>query len=184
MPAAPAHLLVEAKGVDLGEHPAHAAIPPAHQDPEGGELLEEAQSGGDRREGLGAVPGTHQDPAGATPGHPGRRLPQVRAPVHEVEDLGRVEELLELAQKLDALVVPALGVDEGQERAGAGRGAGGLPETCGEPKHVSPQPRLPPTKDTDGDILGEQRPRGHPDHRARSAGCWGQAGGTVIRVPR
>jgi len=73
-----------------------------------------------RREGLGAEPGTHQDPTGATPGHPGQHLPQVRAPVHEVEDLGRVEELLELAQKFDALVVPTLGVDKGQERAGAG----------------------------------------------------------------
>lgn len=85
------------------------------------------------------------------------------APIHEVEDLGRVEELLELAQKLDALIVPALGVDEGQERAGAGRGAGGLPETCGEPKCVSPQPQLPPPRDTDGGTFGEQRPRGRPD---------------------
>lgn len=45
MPGTPTHLLVEAQGIDLGEHPAHAAIPPAHQDPEGGELLEEAQPG-------------------------------------------------------------------------------------------------------------------------------------------
>lgn len=118
---------------------------------------------GDRRHRLGAVPGTHWDPTRASPGHPGQCSPQVWAPIHEVEDLGRVEELLELAQKLDTLVVPALGVDKGQERAGAGRGAGGLPETCGEPKHMSPQPQLPPPKDTDGDTLGEQRPRGHPD---------------------
>lgn len=59
MPGAPAHLLVEAKGVDLGEHPAHAAVPPAHQDPEGGELLEEAQPGrwtGERGWGLCQAP--------------------------------------------------------------------------------------------------------------------------------
>lgn len=104
-------------------------------------------------------PGLHQ----GHPGQPGQRLPQVRAPVHEVEDLGRIEKLLELAQKLDTLVVPALGVDKGQERAGAGGGAGGLPETCSEPKHVSPQPHLPPHEDTDGDTLGQHRPHGHPD---------------------
>lgn len=102
-------------------------------------------------------------PARATPGHTGQHLPQVRAPVHEVKDLGWVEELLELAQELDTLVVPTLGVDEGQERAGAGRGAGGLPETCSKPKCVRAPPQLPPPKDTDGDTLGEQRPHGHPD---------------------
>lgn len=141
VPGALTHLLVETKSIDLREHPAHAAVPPTHQDPEGGELLEEAQPGrGTGERGWGLC----RDPARATPRRTGQRLPQVWATVHEVKDLGRVEELLELAQKLDALVVPALGVDEGQERAGAGRGAGGLPETCGEPKRMSPQPRLPP----------------------------------------
>lgn len=66
------------------------------------------------------MPGTHQDPTKAIPGCSGWLLPQVWAPIHEVKDLGWVEELLELAQELDALVVPALGVDKGQERAGAG----------------------------------------------------------------
>lgn len=55
-------------------------------------------------------------------------LPEMRPPVHEVKDLGGVEQLFKAAQKLDALVVAALTVDEHQERAGAGRRAGGLPE--------------------------------------------------------
>lgn len=55
-------------------------------------------------------------------------LPQVWPPIHQVKDLGRVEELLELAQEFDSLVVPTLRVDKGQQRAGTGGGAGGLPE--------------------------------------------------------
>ena len=68
MPGTPAHLLVEAKGVNLGEHPAHAAVPPAHQDPESGELLEEAQpgEGGTGERGWGLC----QAPAGTPPGPP------------------------------------------------------------------------------------------------------------------
>lgn len=54
-------------------------------------------------------------------------VPQLWASVHQVEHLGWVEELLELAEELHALVVPAFGVDEDQEGAGA-RGRGGLPE--------------------------------------------------------
>lgn len=146
MPGTPTHLLVEAKGINLREHPTHAAIPTTHQDSEGGELLEEAQPGsGARRQGLSAVPGVHWDPTKAIPGCSGWCLPQVWPPVHEVKDLGWVEELLELAQKLDTLVVPTLGVDKGQERAGAGRGAGGFPETCSKPKHMSPGSHSPHT---------------------------------------
>ena len=52
----------------------------------------------------------------------------VSNPVHEVEHLRRVEQLLEAAQELDALVVSALGVDKDQQRTGARGGARGLPE--------------------------------------------------------
>lgn len=52
----------------------------------------------------------------------------MRPTVHEVKDLGRVEQLFKAAQELDALVVSTLTVDEHQERAGAGRRTGGLPE--------------------------------------------------------
>lgn len=52
----PAHLLVQPQGVDLGEHPAHAAVAAAHQDAEGGELLEEAQPAWGQEEGAGGVP--------------------------------------------------------------------------------------------------------------------------------
>lgn len=40
------HLLVEAELVQLRQHPAHAAVSPAHQDPESHELLEKPESGG------------------------------------------------------------------------------------------------------------------------------------------
>lgn len=55
-------------------------------------------------------------------------LPQVWPPIHQVKDLRRVEELLELAKEFDSLIVPTLGVDKGQQRAGAGGGARCLPE--------------------------------------------------------
>ena len=45
--------------------------------------------------------------------------PEAGASVHQVEDLGRVEELLEAAEKLDALVIARLGVDEDEEGGAA-----------------------------------------------------------------
>lgn len=56
----------------------------------------------------------------------------MRAAVDKVKDLSRVEELFETPQELNPLVVAALGVDEDQERAGAGRRTGSLPEACGK----------------------------------------------------
>lgn len=109
--------------------------------------------------------GSHQGNSGCS----GRHLPQVWAPIHEVKDLGWVEELLEFAQKLDALVVPTLGVDKGQERTGAGRGAGGFPETCSEPKNVSPGSHSPQT-------LQESRVWTLHLCQAQSVGCWGRRG--------
>lgn len=55
--------------------------------------------------------------------------PQVWATVHQVKHLRRVQQLLEASQELDPLIVSALGVDKHQQRAGAGRRAGRLPET-------------------------------------------------------
>lgn len=48
-------------------------------------------------------------------------LPEFRTAVHQIKHLSRVEELLELAQELDTLIVPAFGVDENQEGTGTGR---------------------------------------------------------------
>ena len=39
-------------------------------------------------------------------------VPQLRPSVHEVEHLGGVQQLFELAEELDSLVVPALRVDQ------------------------------------------------------------------------
>lgn len=123
-PPATTHLLVQPQRIDLRQHPPHAAIATAHQDAESGELLEEAQPGKRGQRGLWGPTGLLQ----VTPTY--QHSPQVWASIHEVEDLGRVEELLEFAQELDALVVPTLGVDESQEGTGAGGGTGGLPEPC------------------------------------------------------
>lgn len=54
--------------------------------------------------------------------------PEVRPAVDQVEDLSRVEELLEASEEFHPLVVTTFGVDKDQEGTGAGRGAGGLPE--------------------------------------------------------
>lgn len=54
----------------------------------------------------------------------------MRTPVDQVEDLGRVEKLLEASQELHPLVVSAFRVDEDQEGTGTRRGTGGLPEAC------------------------------------------------------
>lgn len=51
------------------------------------------------------------------------------SPVHQVEHLRRVQQLFEAPQELDALVVSALRVDKHQQRTGAGRRTGRLPET-------------------------------------------------------
>ena len=48
--------------------------------------------------------------------------------VDQVKHLSRVEELLETSEEFNPLVVSTLGVDEDQQRTGAGRGTGGLPE--------------------------------------------------------
>ncbi|TNN79068.1 hypothetical protein EYF80_010747 [Liparis tanakae] len=50
--------------------------------------------------------------------------PEVRPAVDQVEDLSRVEELLEAPEEFHPLVVTAFGVDKDQEGTGAGRGAG------------------------------------------------------------
>jgi len=55
------------------------------------------------------------------------RVPELRASVHQVEDLRRVQQLLELAEELHPLVVSTFRVDQDQQGAGA-RGRGGLPE--------------------------------------------------------
>lgn len=55
-------------------------------------------------------------------------VPELWSSVHQVEDLSRVQKLLELAEELHPLVVAALGVHQDQERAGT-RSRGGLPET-------------------------------------------------------
>lgn len=55
--------------------------------------------------------------------------PEVGPSVHQIKDLRRVQQLLEAPQELDPLIVSALGVDKHQQRAGAGRRAGRLPET-------------------------------------------------------
>lgn len=46
-------------------------------------------------------------------------VPELWTSVHQVKDLSRVEELLELAEKLHPLVVTAFGVAQDQERAAA-----------------------------------------------------------------
>lgn len=56
--------------------------------------------------------------------------PQLRAAVHEVEHLRRVQELLKPAQELNALIIAALTVHQHQQRTRAGR-TRGLPEACG-----------------------------------------------------
>lgn len=55
-------------------------------------------------------------------------VPELRSSVHQVKNLSRVQELLELAEELHALVVAAFGVTQDQEGAGARR-RGGLPKT-------------------------------------------------------
>lgn len=55
--------------------------------------------------------------------------PQVRASVHQVKDLCRVQQLLEAPQELHALIVSTFRVDEHQQWTGAGRRTGRLPET-------------------------------------------------------
>lgn len=55
-------------------------------------------------------------------------LPEVGASVHEVKDLGRVQQLLESSEELHTLVVPAFGIDEDQQWTRAGRRTCGLPE--------------------------------------------------------
>ena len=54
-------------------------------------------------------------------------IPQLWPSIHEVEHLGGVQQLFELAEELDALVVSAFGVHQDQQGAGA-PGRGGLPE--------------------------------------------------------
>lgn len=47
-------------------------------------------------------------------------VPELWATVHQVKDLSRVQELLELAEKLHPLVVAAFGVAQDQQRTAAG----------------------------------------------------------------
>lgn len=54
-------------------------------------------------------------------------VPKLWAAVHQVKDLSRVQELLELAEELHSLVVSAFGVAQDQQRTAAGS-RGGLPE--------------------------------------------------------
>lgn len=48
--------------------------------------------------------------------------------VHEVKDLGGVQQLFESSEELHTLVVPTFGIDKDQQWACAGRRARGLPE--------------------------------------------------------
>lgn len=92
-------------------------------------------------------------------------LPQVWPSIHEVEDLGRVQQLLESPEELHALVVPALGIDEDQQWACAGWGAGGLPEAwAGQGWGESPEGHgvtsrgSPQTQPRDQEISPPQQP--------------------------
>lgn len=123
------YLFMEVEFVQLGEHPAHAAVSSAHQDAKRHKLLEETQAGEDR---VGRKLTLKRTPIAFLLQRIRRvrrssRVPELWSSIHQVEHLSRVEKLLELAQELHALVVPAFGVHEDQERAGAGR-SGGLPE--------------------------------------------------------
>lgn len=55
-------------------------------------------------------------------------LPEVWSSVHEVKDLGRVQQLFESSEELHTLVVPTFGIDKDKQWACAGRRARGLPE--------------------------------------------------------
>lgn len=65
----------------------------------------------------GAVPAADEDAEGIK--MPEEPEAQARPAIHEVEDLGGIEQLLEASQELDALIVPGFGVDEDQERRAA-----------------------------------------------------------------
>lgn len=70
---------------------------------------------------------TSTPPLRATKERERTSVPELRAAVHQVKDLSRIQELLELAEELHSLVVAALGVAQDQQWTAAGS-RGGLPE--------------------------------------------------------
>lgn len=55
-------------------------------------------------------------------------LPEVWSSIHEVKDLGRVQQLFESSEELHTLVVATFRIDKDQQWACAGWRARGLPE--------------------------------------------------------
>ena len=51
---------------------------------------------------------------------------EARSAIHQIKDLGWIEQLLEASQELDALIVAGFGIDKDQERRAA-LWADGLP---------------------------------------------------------
>lgn len=100
---------VHVKFVNLRQDPADGSIATANQDSEGIKVAKKSQS----------VPKekvvSRLEPRRERKKKVDFNLPESRSAVHQIENLSRIEELLETAQKLDALIISRLGVDKDQE---------------------------------------------------------------------
>ena len=115
---------VHVKFVDFGEDPSDRSVAAANQDPERIEMAKQPQPvciriqfrKREREDRVSLKTSLRRAGWLSWWKFWADYLPESRSAVHQIENLGRIEKLLEASQKLDALIVARFRIDEDQER--------------------------------------------------------------------